>query len=244
MPAKKCNKGEGRVRQVPKSGRPSGRQLSRITLMRRSSAGRLRPAVESPEKADEVHSHELPAHRLPVRYEGKAVPQKRTKVALRRLPRRAPFDSVFAPPGQRKANARGAIPPLIEDTIPLPSLLSLRSKSALEGLYRHERLSARKISRLAGASRAGVLGALDRFGIPKNGNGHKRTGHVPFGFDYLNYRLLKNKAEQDVIRMMRQYRVGGLSLRKIAGNLNQRLVPTKNNGIWQANTVRGILARA
>ena len=46
-------------------------------LMRRSSAGRLRPADESAEKADEVHSHELPANRLPVRYEGKAVPQKR-----------------------------------------------------------------------------------------------------------------------------------------------------------------------
>jgi hypothetical protein len=30
-----------------------------------------------------------------------------------------------------------------------------------------------------------VLKALDRFSIPRNGNGHKRTGHLPFGFDYL-----------------------------------------------------------
>ena len=44
--------------------------------------------------------------------------------------------------------------------------------------------------------------------------------------------------------MIRQYRVGGLSLRGGAGELNQRLIPTKNNGIWQANTVRNILARA
>ena len=65
-----------------------------------------------------------------------------------------------------------------------------------------------------------------------------------FGFDYLNYQLVKNSAEQATIRMMHQYRAGGLSLREIAGNLNQRLVPTKNNGVWQANTVRGILARA
>lgn len=60
----------------------------------------------------------------------------------------------------------------------------------------------------------------------------------------LNYKLVKNKAEQVVIRMIRQYRVGGLSLRQIAGKLNQRLTPTKNNGVWQANTVREILARA
>ncbi len=89
-----------------------------------------------------------------------------------------------------------------------------------------------------------VLEALDRFGIPQNGNGHKRTGHLPFGFNFLNYKLVKNKAEQDAIRMMRQYRVGGRSLREIAGELNQRLTPTKNNGVWQANTVRRILERA
>ena len=44
--------------------------------------------------------------------------------------------------------------------------------------------------------------------------------------------------------MMRQNREGGLTLREIAGKLNQKLIPTKQNGIWQANTVRGILAHA
>ena len=59
-----------------------------------------------------------------------------------------------------------------------------------------------------------------------------------------SHQLVKNGAEQAAIRMMRQYRAGGLSLREIAGNLNLKLIPTKQNGIWQANTVRGILARA
>ena len=68
-----------------------------------------------------------------------------------------------------EANARGAVPALIECIVPLPSLLSLRSKGALEGLYTREHLSAREIERLIGASHAGVLGALDRFGIPRNG---------------------------------------------------------------------------
>jgi len=54
---------------------------------------------------------------------------------------------------------------------------------------------------------------------------------------------VKNKTEQEVIRMIRQFRSSGLSLWKIAGELNKRLIPTKNNGIWQANTVRKILSR-
>jgi hypothetical protein len=45
-----------------------------------------------------------------------------------------------------------------------------------------------------------VLEALDRFGIHQNGNGHKRVGPLPFGFDYLNHQLVKNKGEQPVIR--------------------------------------------
>ncbi len=36
---------------------------------------------------------------------------------------------------------------------------------------------------------------------------------------------MKNGAEKAAIRMMRQYRTRGLSLREIAGNLNQKLFP-------------------
>ena len=122
--------------------------------------------------------------------------------------------------------------------------LAPRSKGALEALYTREHLSAREVSRIAGASRSGVLKALDRFSIPRSEDTRRRIGPLCFGFDYLNHQLVKNGAEQAAIRMMRQYRVDRLSLRKIAGNLNEKLIPTKQNGIWQANTVRGILARA
>ena len=108
----------------------------------------------------------------------------------------SPFERVFAPPDQRKANARAAPPALIEDTISLPSLLRLRSRSYLEELFSGRHLSAREIARLTEVSRSMVLEALDRLGIPQNGNGHKRTGHVPFGFACLNNQLVKNKAEQ------------------------------------------------
>jgi hypothetical protein len=104
-------------------------------------------------------------------------------------------------------------------------------------------MSAREISRLVGSSRSAVLDALDRVGIPRNGDRRRRTGHLPFGFDYLNHQLVKNGGEQAAIRMMRQDLSGGMSLREI-GNLNLKLIPTKQNGIWQASTVREILARA
>ena len=152
------------------------------------------------------------------------------------------FEPASAPPAQPKANTRGAIA-LIEGVVPLRPGLGLRSKSALEGFYTHERMSAREISRLVGSSRSAVLDALDRFDIPRDVNGRRRIGHLPFGFDYLNHQLVKNGNEQAAIRMMRQYRAGGLSLREIAGNLNLKLIPTKGNGIWQANTVKEILAR-
>jgi len=55
---------------------------------------------------------------------------------------------------------------------------------------------------------------------------------------------VQNPAEQGVIRLMRESRAAGLSLRQVVGQLNQRLVPSKDGGTWQANTVRLILARA
>ena len=128
---------------------------------------------------------------------------------------------------KQHANKRAA---LIEDTIPLPSLLQLRSKSYLEQLYTGRYLSVREIANLTDLSYSVVLATMDRFGIPQNGNGHKRPGQTPFGFEYIDYQLKKSKAEQEVIRMIRQYRAGGLSLRQIAGRLNQHLVPAKNAG--------------
>jgi hypothetical protein len=93
-------------------------------------------------------------------------------------------------------------------------------------------------------NRSKTLGALGRFGILQGGKGRTHPGQLPFGSNYSNHRLVKNQAEQGLTQLMRQGRAGGLSIRQIAGEFNQRLVPTKNNSDWQANTVKGILARA
>jgi hypothetical protein len=153
------------------------------------------------------------------------------------------FESSPSPPNQPEANGRPATPALIEDVVPIPPVLTLRSRGVLGPLYAREHISAREISRMAGASRSGVLNALDRFSIPRERDRPVRNGHLPFGFDFVNRQLVENEAEQAAIRLMREYRVGGLSLRDIAGVLNKEFVPTKQNGAWQANTVRKVLAR-
>ncbi len=90
-----------------------------------------------------------------------------------------------------------------------------------------------------------MIECLRRLGIHDKGL-KKRVitqGQIPFGYDYKNGKLEKNKEEQAVIRLIKQLRSSGLSFRGIARELNKRLVPTKKNGIWQGATVSTILSR-
>ena len=115
---------------------------------------------------------------------------------------------------------RPGAPALIEGTIPLPGLAQLRSKSYLAQLYAGRHLSARQIARLTKTNRSVVLAALRKCGISKNGHNRTHPGQLPFGYDYQDYRLVKNQAEQGVIRLMGRAQAEGLSLRQIAGQLN------------------------
>lgn len=121
----------------------------------------------------------------------------------------------------------------------------MRCRSFLRRLYEVQRLSARQIGIRLGVSHSTVLAALASNGlIDRNGNGNgHRKGQIPFGFVCVDNRLVRSEEEQQVIRLVRQFRRNGLSLRKIADELNQRRVPTKNHGVWQANTVKKILDR-
>lgn len=76
-------------------------------------------------------------------------------------------------------------------------------------------------------SRSTALSALKRCGIPKKGRDRTHPGQLSFGYDYQDYRSVKNQAEQGVIRLMRQGRGAGLSLRQIVDQLNESLVPAR-----------------
>ena len=68
-------------------------------------------------------------------------------------------------------------------------------------------------------------------------------GSVPFGFTLSNGQMIVNETEQKTIGLISRLKSAGHSLREIAAELKAQNIPTKNNGIWQANTVRKILLK-
>jgi len=82
-------------------------------------------------------------------------------------------------------------------------------------------------------SHSTVIECLRRLGIHDKGarNRNRTQGQIPFGYDYRNGRLVKNEEEQEVIKIIKQLRSSGFSLRGIARELNRRLLPTKHKGI-------------
>jgi hypothetical protein len=111
----------------------------------------------------------------------------------------------------------------LRDRIPLPGNLLLKNRAYIQRLYRDEKLSSRSIGRRIGAAQSSVSDALHRHRLTDEAREpNKRPQQVPFGFDYKNGKFVPNPTEQQVIRMIRQLRTDGLSLRDIAAHLNQK----------------------
>ena len=74
----------------------------------------------------------------------------------------------------------------------------------------------------------------------------ERCGKVRFGFDLGadGRTLIPNEREQEALRLIRQLRDAGESLRDIAAVLNARGIHTKEGRTWIHTSVKGILARA
>lgn len=67
-------------------------------------------------------------------------------------------------------------------------------------------------------------------------------GHAPLGFKRVGDKLIEVEEELGIIDMIFELREEGLSLRKIAGKLNERNINTKQDGKkWYAATVNYIL---
>ena len=78
----------------------------------------------------------------------------------------------------------------------------------------------------------------------KKSRGEKTGGPVPFGHDLADdgVRLLDNDAEQAVIAEARQLKAGGLSLRKIAAELQRRGFVSRAGTMFQPAQVQRMLA--
>lgn len=76
----------------------------------------------------------------------------------------------------------------------------------------------------------------------KKARGEKTGGNVPFGFNVINGKLVKNEEEQSIINEIKNLKNKGLSLRKIAGILNEKGIVTKNGKAWTAVQIQRIAA--
>lgn len=133
----------------------------------------------------------------------------------------------------------------LRDRIPLPGNLLLKNRAYIQRLYRDEKLSSRSIGRRIGAAQSSVSDALHRHRLTDEAREpNKRPQQVPFGFDYNNGKFVPNPAEQQIIRMIRQLRNDGLSLRDIAAHLNRKLIATKRSGVWDHSMIQRILDRS
>jgi len=72
----------------------------------------------------------------------------------------------------------------------------------------------------------------------------ERVGSIPYGHDLAADRstLIKNAAEQDAIRQARELKNSGLSLRKIAAELQRRGFNARNGGAFQATQIQRMVA--
>lgn len=79
----------------------------------------------------------------------------------------------------------------------------------------------------------------------KRSRNEKTGGDVPYGYDLTPGGLLiKNEAEQNVIKIIRRLKKNGYSLRKICRELEKERHLTKTgNAIWHPQTVANILKR-
>jgi len=131
---------------------------------------------------------------------------------------------------------------IVSDRIPLPGILLLKSKGFLKRLYHDEKLSTNAIARRIGVGQSTVSDAIQKHGLAKNPENYaKRPQHVPFGYEYKSGKFVSNPSEQQTIRMIRQLRTAGMTLRDIAAYLNRKLVPTKRGGVWEPGMLQRLL---
>lgn len=63
----------------------------------------------------------------------------------------------------------------------------------------------------------------------------------PYGYDYVDGKLIKNEREAEGVRFIFEYYIEGYSTTDIAYELDKAGYPTKRNGCWSARTVGKIL---
>ena len=78
----------------------------------------------------------------------------------------------------------------------------------------------------------------------KKSRGEKTGGQVPYGFTLADdgVALVENAAEQDVLAQAKELHAGGMSLRKVAAELQRRGFNARNGQAFQSEQIRRMVA--
>ena len=76
----------------------------------------------------------------------------------------------------------------------------------------------------------------------KQANGEYIGGEAPYGFKLVAGELIEDEAEQEVIQKAKAYHAEGLSLRKIAAELDKQGIRTRCGSIFAANQISRMVA--
>ena len=76
----------------------------------------------------------------------------------------------------------------------------------------------------------------------KQSQGEYIGGEVPYGFRLVDGDLLEDEAEQEVIQKAKAYQSEGLSLRKIAAELDKQGIKTRRGSLFGANQIKRMVA--
>ena len=76
----------------------------------------------------------------------------------------------------------------------------------------------------------------------KQAKGEYIGGHAPYGFDLVDGELVRNEAEQNVIAQAKRLHAAGLSLRKIAAELDRQGIKTRRGSTFAAPQIQRMVA--
>ena len=65
--------------------------------------------------------------------------------------------------------------------------------------------------------------------------------NIPYGYDYVNGKLIINKEEAEIVKKIFQWYLDGKSIGWIAKTLQKQKISTKKGGVWAKKTVSSIL---
>ena len=162
----------------------------------------------------------------------------------------------YFPPNQLKVeNTILVFPTTTQNTIYLTDFIPLLLKPCKQkrkfyrDLYLKDGLSASQIAERVGISKTTVLERLREQGIriPKGRKTNPkkyRLHHPPFGFRKIDARLVPDRSEMKVCRMIVHLRIKGMSFRKIAIELTKRNLKNRNGMVnWSHTIIRMLYHR-